>query len=90
MNNAFQSDRFTSDTTPEAALVQLRIYQSMAPEKRLMQAFSLTQCVREIAAAGVRARHPDYTERQVKFAVNRLVLGDELFRNVYPDEDVAT
>jgi hypothetical protein len=83
------ADRFTADTSLEAGRVQVAIYQRMTPEQRLMKAFDLTECVRELAAAGVRSRHPEYTDRQVKFAVIRLVLGDELFRTVYPHEDVA-
>jgi hypothetical protein len=82
-------DRFAADTTAEAARVQIEIYRRMAPEQRLQQAFDLSEFTRELSAGGVRARHPDYTERQVQLAVIRLVLGDELYRIGYPDEDVA-
>src|SRR5438128_2059180 len=80
---------FAADTTAEAANVQIEIYRRMAPEQRLKQAFEMTEFARALSAAGVRARHPDYTERQVRLAVIRLTLGDELFRLGYPDEDVA-
>jgi hypothetical protein len=89
MNNTFQSDRFTADTTPEAALVQLRIYQNMAPEKRLKQAFEMAEFGRILCAAGIRDQHPEYTEQQVNLAVIRRILGDELFRVGYPKEDVV-
>ncbi len=78
-----------ADTSLEAARVQCEIYRRMAPEKRLHLAFQMTASARALAAAGVRVRHPEYSERQVKLAVIRLTLGEELFRKVYPGEDVA-
>jgi hypothetical protein len=78
-----------ADTTLEAARIQHGIHRRMPPEQRLRQAFAMSEVARELSAAGVRARHPDYTERQVKLAVIRLMLGKELFRRVYPGEDVV-
>jgi hypothetical protein len=78
-----------SDTSLEAIRVQHAIYRRMPPEKRLRLAFQMSDSARAIAAAGVRARHPEYTERQVRLAVIRLRLGEELFRRVYPGEDVG-
>ena len=80
---------FAADTSPEADRVQIDIYRRMPPEERLKQAFAMTEFARTLSAAGVRSRHPDYTEHQVHMAVVRLTLGDELFYRVYPDEDVA-
>jgi len=80
---------FAADTSPEAHRVQMEILRRLSPEQRLRQAFELTELARAISAAGVRARHPDYTEHQVHMAVIRLTLGDELFHRVYPDEDVT-
>jgi hypothetical protein len=78
-----------ADTSLEAARVQHGIYRRMTPEQRLHLAFEMTESIRRVAAAGVRARHPEYTERQVLLAVIRLTLGEELFRLAYPGEDVA-
>ncbi len=57
----------------------------MTPDQRLALAFRMTASLRAIAAAGVRSRHPEYSEEQVKMAVIRMSLGDELFFKVYPD-----
>jgi hypothetical protein len=76
------------DTTPDAARVQLEVFQRMTPEQRLRLGFELTDSVRRLAAEGVRARHPEYTDDQVRLAEIRLWLGDELFREVYPGVDV--
>jgi hypothetical protein len=77
-----------ADTTLEAARVQYDIYRRMAPSKRLELAAQMSTALRELVAAGVRHRHPEYDERQVKLAVIRLTLGEELFRKVYPGVDV--
>jgi hypothetical protein len=78
-----------ADTTPEAARVQLEIYRRMPASRRLELALQMSDTVRHIVAAGVRSRHPHYSEEQVRLAVIRLTLGDALFRQVYPGVDVA-
>jgi hypothetical protein len=73
-----------ADTTLEAARVQNAVYQRMAPERRLALAFQMTASARALSEAGIRHRHPDYTDRQVRRALLRLTLGEELFRQVDP------
>jgi hypothetical protein len=34
---------------------------------------------------GIRRRHPEYTDEQVRMALLRLLHGDELLRTVWPD-----
>jgi hypothetical protein len=60
----------------------------MTPQQRLEQAMRLTRRVRELTAAGVRLRHPDYTDEQVRLAVIRLTVGEECFRLHFPDVDI--
>jgi hypothetical protein len=38
--------------------------------------------------AGIRARHPRYTPEEVRRALARLLLGDELTRRVWPHADL--
>ncbi len=78
-----------ADTTPEAARVQLEIFRRMPPSQRLEQALALSETVRRVAASGVRHRHPEYTEEQVRLAVIRLTLGDELFGKAFPGVEIA-
>jgi hypothetical protein len=78
-----------SDTSLEAIRVQFAIDRRMPPEQRLRLMCQMAYSARAVAADGVRARHPHYTERQVPLAVIRLRLGEELFRRVYPGVDVA-
>jgi hypothetical protein len=77
-----------ADTTLEAFQVQVGIFRRMSPERRLAMVFEMSNNLRRVAASGVRSRHPDYSEEQVRLAVIRLTLGQRLFREVYPGVDV--
>jgi hypothetical protein len=77
------------DTTIEAFRAQLAIYRCMSPEERLQRALEWSEEVRELGRAGIRLRHPEYSDQEVRFASIRLRLGDDLFRRVYPGIDVA-
>lgn len=77
-----------ADTTAEAARVQFAVYRRMAPERRLELAFQMTADLRRRLADGIRQRHPEYDEHQVRLAVIRLTLGEELFQTVYPGVDI--
>jgi hypothetical protein len=79
---------FSADTTLEAGRVQVEVYRRMPPHQRLQVALHLSEVLREVAAAGVRSRHPNYTQEQVKLAVTRLTIGDELFCLAYPSADI--
>lgn len=73
------------DTTAEADAVQRRLYQRLGGRERVAIMFRLNETVRRLAMAGIRARHPDYSDAQVQQANARLVLGDAVVRAVWPD-----
>jgi hypothetical protein len=73
------------DTTPDAHQVQLDIYRRLGGAERVAILFRLNALVRETAQAGIRRRHPRYNESEVRWALRRLVLGDEMMRKVFPD-----
>jgi hypothetical protein len=73
------------DTALDAHRAQAVIYARLGGAGRLAIAFELTETVRQIALAGIRQRHPDYTDREVWAAWARLTLGDALCREVWPD-----
>jgi hypothetical protein len=85
-----QSDRtaqpvaIPADTTADAHRCQTDIYRRMGGGERISIAFQLTETVRHLAFAGIRARHPEYTDDQVFLAWARLSLGDELVAAVWP------
>jgi hypothetical protein len=77
-----------ADTTLEAFHVQVAVLRRLDPSRRLELACQLSDYMREVSASGVRQRHPEYSEEQVRLAVIRLSLGENLFREVYPGVDV--
>jgi len=44
--------------------------------------------LRRIVEAGVRERHPDYNEQKIKQGVLRLMIGEALFKQIYPDIEI--
>ena len=78
------------DTTLHAHRLQAEIYARMGGAARLSLAFELTEAVRQLAWAGIRHRHPDYSDDQVRAAWARLNLGDDLCREVWPDRPLIT
>ena len=72
------------DTNVDAYNKQLEIFQAMTPEERLQRGSELSQFTRGLLADGVKLRHPEYTANEIRLAVIRLELGDELFLKVYP------
>jgi hypothetical protein len=84
------SARFSPfDTTLDARAAQTAIYRQVGGRERLAMAFRLTAAARSMTMAGVRTRHPDYSDEQVRFAFARIVLGDDVMRLVWPDRELV-
>ncbi|HWO22001.1 MAG TPA: hypothetical protein VNO30_24735 [Kofleriaceae bacterium] len=72
------------DTSPAAHEAQLRCYRRMSGAEKVALAAQLSEDVRAVARAGIRTRHPEYSDREVWYALQRLLLGDELFDRAWP------
>ena len=72
------------DTSEDAARVRLGVYRRMAPSERLNVGLELTRMSRDLLAQGIRARHPEYSDDEVKWAVIRVWIGRDMFRRAYP------
>jgi hypothetical protein len=77
------------DTTAAAHAVQRDVYRRLGGRGRLDVMFGLNDTVRHLAMSGIRARHPDYTDAQIRQAHARLVLGDALVRALRPDRELV-
>jgi len=75
-----------TDTSNEAAEVQLAVYRRMSPEARLRAGLELTTMSRRLLADGIRRRHPEYDDHSVHLSFLRLWLGPDLFREAYPGQ----
>lgn len=73
------------DTSNEADRVQFECYRRMTPEERLRIGLQLSETVRKSLLEGVRKRHPEYTQEQLRLAVIKLILPEDLFAAAYPD-----
>lgn len=73
-----------ADTTPDAARKQFEILRKLDTATRAEMMFQLSDNLRSIVEAGTRLRHPEYDEQKVQREVLRLMVGEALFRQVYP------
>jgi hypothetical protein len=73
-----------SDTTPASHAAQLEVYRRLGPTGRLRLAGRSSTDTREVARAGIRSRHPEYTDDEVDLALRRILYGDELFGKAWP------
>jgi uncharacterized circularly permuted ATP-grasp superfamily protein len=72
----------------ETARVYRGVMDRLGFDGRSQLAMKLSAMVRQLSEEGVRSRHPEYSERQVKLAAIKLAIGRELFARVYPGEKV--
>lgn len=73
-----------SDTTEDAQRQQDAVFRAMGAERRVATAFEMSEAAFEIARVGIRSRHREYSDSQVRLAEFRLRLGDDLFRAAFP------
>ncbi len=73
------------DTSPDAEKLQIEIFRRMEPRKRLESAALLSEICRTLLAVGIRKRHPNYGDEQVRLAVIRCLLPNDLFLRAYPN-----
>ena len=70
------------DTSPEARRVQLAIFRRMTGPERVAMAFEMSDAARGLAEAGIRHRHPDWSDERVQEALATQLLGPELAREI--------
>jgi hypothetical protein len=81
-----QVNHAKSDTSPEARRVLYDLYRRMPLGRRLELVFDMCDTGRLLAIAGLRMRHPDATQEELKRLWARQHLGQELFERVYGGE----
>lgn len=72
------------DTTAEAQARQDDLFRAMTPERRVAMVVEMSEAVFRIAEEGIRLRHPNYTDEQVRLTGIRLRIGDDLFMAAFP------
>lgn len=79
----------SADTTFAADQVQVEAFRAMGEEGRFEATLRLIALAREASMDGIRARHPQYTDDEVRLAFARLVLGDALVGAVWPGQPLV-
>jgi hypothetical protein len=64
-----------TDTSPAAHARQLQLYRDAGPDRRVAIAAELSDALREICCSGVRMRHPEYSDVEVRHEVLRIFYG---------------
>jgi hypothetical protein len=75
------------DTSSESDAAQVAALRGMGSRRRLITGMEMSDTTREIVVAGVRQRIPDASPNEVDREVIRILLGDALFYEVWPEED---
>ena len=78
------------DTTQAAHEIQIRLYRAMTDTQRAELALQMSDDLRRIAADGIRMRHPDYTESEVRRALVALLYGADAAARVWPGLSVPS
>ena len=78
MSKAMSSQDNTTDTSAEAAAVQLELIRQMTPAERLEKTFRLSSQLLWNAKQAIRRQHPEFSERQVSLKFIELHYGAEL------------
>ncbi|NQT88381.1 hypothetical protein HQ560_16565 [bacterium] len=79
-----------ADTTDEALLRQLEIWRNMSGSDKIALSWEWSRQIRATLEAGIRSRHPDYSDDDVRLTAIRRELGDDLFRQAYPDSPLLS
>ena len=67
-----------ADTSREAWQVHLEALRRLTGPERVAMAFEMSAAARDLTEAGIRHRHPDWSDEQVRDALLELLLGEQL------------
>ncbi len=73
---------YTSDTTDEAAAIQLQCFRKLTPAERVRKACAMSTRNRLLAMEAIRRRHPGLTKDDVQLAYIGLAYGGEIAAKV--------
>jgi hypothetical protein len=79
------SEPLAADTSPEIERLQIERFRQMSPVEKAAIVSGLTQAVYDLAAAGVRHRHPDASPREQFLRLAIVTLGQTLAEKAYPE-----
>ena len=72
-----------NDTSLAAAAIQYDILRKMSAERRTMLMAEHCNAMYQNTLAGIRDRHPEYTDQEARLSMAKMILGEDLFREAY-------
>ncbi len=73
----------SSDTHPKMEALQIRLLRQASPTRKMHMLAQLNESARLLAMSGLRSRHPQASQAELRYKLACLLLGDELARRVY-------
>ena len=73
-----------NDTSPKAEQAYLRALRALPAWRKFQAIGGLNSAVRELTLAGIKVRHPEFSERQTVRAAAALWFGETLAAKAYP------
>jgi hypothetical protein len=73
-----QTHPYTTDTSDEAAAVQLEGMRRMSGTERTNKMCKLSSSLRRMAMDAIRRRHPEYDQHEIRLKFIELTYGKEL------------
>jgi hypothetical protein len=74
---------YYSDTHPDMEALQIRLIREAPAWRKMEMLVSLNASARELALAGLRRRHPNASEAELRRRLADILLGQELATKVY-------
>lgn len=71
------------DTSPEAERVLIELMRKLSPHRKLEMVAQMNETVATLALSGLRARHPNASDEELRRRMADLWLGPELAERVY-------
>lgn len=74
-----------SDTHPKMEALQIKLLREVSAWRKLEMLAQLNAAARILALSGLRQRHPEANENELRRRLASLLLGDEIAQKVYGD-----
>ena len=72
-----------ADTAPEVETILFKMWRETPTWRKLELLEGLNRTARQLALAGLRQRHPNASEKELRHRLAILILGEELATQVY-------
>jgi len=78
-----------SDTSPKMEALQIQLLRKASPARKMEMLEQLNASAHKLALSGLRSRHPQASEAELRRRLAGLLLGEDLASKVYGEMDDA-